>query len=99
MQKSLGIYFSLIRERVFLSIFERKRGVPGKGKTENLGDFDGFQPSGMPTFQILRFAEKVVNPCKSPSKQGKKKAAGRFLRVILGGENKKASRFDWRRII
>jgi len=46
-------------------------------QTENLGDFGGFLPSGMRTFHILRFAEKVVNPCNSPSKQGKKKAEWR----------------------
>ena len=46
-------------------------------QTENLGDFDGFQSSGMRTFQILRFAEKVVNPCNSPSNTGTKKAEWR----------------------
>ena len=29
-------------------------------QTENLGNFDGFQPSGMRSLQILRFAEIVV---------------------------------------
>ena len=51
--------------------------VPENRQTENLGDFGRFQPSGMWTFQILRFAEKVIIPCKSPSKQGKKKAEWR----------------------
>jgi hypothetical protein len=51
--------------------------VPKNRQTENLGDFDGFQPSGMPTFQILRFAEIEINPCNSTSKQGKKKAEWR----------------------
>ena len=46
-------------------------------QTENLGDFDGFQPSGMRTFQILRFAEKVINLCNSPSNTGIKKAEWR----------------------
>ena len=56
-------------------------------QTENLGDFDGFQPSGMPTFQILRFAEKVVNPCNSPSKQDKKKAEWRVTIRRIGKKN------------
>ena len=42
-----------------------------------MADKAGFQPSGMRTFQILRFAKKVVNPCNSPAKQGKKKAEWR----------------------
>ena len=74
--------------------FEHKRGVPGKGKTENfgcfmafsrspvlpifqtenLGDFDGFQPFRMRTFQILRFAEIEINPCNSTSNTGTKKS-------------------------
>ena len=51
--------------------------VPENRQTENLGDFDGFQPSGMRTFQILRLAEIEINPCNSTSKQGKKKAEWR----------------------
>ena len=34
-----------------------------------MGDFGVFQTSGMRTFQILRFAEKVIIPCNSPSTQ------------------------------
>ena len=51
--------------------------VPENRQTENLGDFGRFQPSGMWTFQILRFAEIEINPCNSSSKQGKKKAEWR----------------------
>ena len=51
--------------------------VPENRQTENLGDFGGFQPFRMRTFQILRFAEIEINPCNSPSKQGKKKAEWR----------------------
>ena len=40
----------------------------------------------MRTFQILRFAEKVVNPCNSPSKQGTKKAE---WRVTIRHQGKK----------
>lgn len=60
--------------------------VPENRKTENLGDFDGFQPSGMRTFQILRFAEIEINPCNSPSKQDKKKAE---WRVTIRHQDKK----------
>ncbi len=60
--------------------------VPENRQTENLGDFGVFQTSGMRQFQILRFAEKVVNPCKSPSKQGKKKAE---WRVTIRHQDKK----------
>ena len=55
-------------------------------QTENLGDFGRFQPFRMRTFQILRFAEKVVNPCNSPSKQDKKKAE---WRVTIRHQGKK----------
>ena len=51
--------------------------VPKNRQTENLGDFDGFKPFRMRTFQILRFAKKVIIPCNSTSKQGKKKAEWR----------------------
>ena len=51
--------------------------VPKNRQTENLGDFDGFQPSGMRTLQILRLAEIEINPCNSTSKLGKKKAEWR----------------------
>ena len=74
--KILGDLFFFDQRTHFLSIFERKRGVPGKGKTENLGDFDGFQLSGMPTFQILRFAEIEINPCNPRSNTGTKKPVG-----------------------
>ena len=60
--------------------------VPENRQTENLGDLGVFQTSGMRQFQILRFAEKVVNPCKSPSKQGKKKAE---WRVTIRHQDKK----------
>ena len=55
-------------------------------QTENLGDFGRFQPSGMRTFQILRFSEKVIIPCNSPSKQGKRKAE---WRVTIRHQGKK----------
>ena len=55
-------------------------------QTENLGDFDGFQPSGMPTFQILRFAEIEINPCNSTSNTGTKKAE---WRVTIRHQGKK----------
>ena len=50
--------------------------VPKNRQTENLGDFDGFQPSRMPTFQILRFAEIEINPCNPSSNTGTKKPNG-----------------------
>jgi len=40
----------------------------------------------MRTFQILRFAEKVVNPCNSPSNTGTKKAE---WRVTIRHQDKK----------
>ena len=54
--------------------------------TENWGDFDGFQPSGMRTIQILRFAGKVINLCNSPSNTGTKKAE---WRVTIRHQDKK----------
>ena len=60
--------------------------VPENRQTENLGDFDGFQPSGMPTFQILRFAEIEINPCNSTSNTGTKKAE---WRVTIRHQDKK----------
>ena len=60
--------------------------VPENRQTENLGDFDGFQPSGMPTFQILRFAEIEINPCNSTSNTGIKKAE---WRVTIRHQDKK----------
>ena len=60
--------------------------VPENRQTENLGDFDGFQPSGMPTFQILRFAEIEINPCNSTSNTGTKKAE---WRVTIRHQGKK----------
>ena len=60
--------------------------VPPNRQTENLGDFDGFQPSGMPTFQILRFAEIEINPCNSTSNTGTKKAE---WRVTIRHQGKK----------
>ena len=54
--------------------------VPENRQTENLGDFGGFQPSGMPTFQILRFAEIEINPCNSTSNTGTKKAEWRVTK-------------------
>ena len=60
--------------------------VPKNRQTENLGDFDGFQPSGMPTFQILRFAEIEINPCNSTSNTGTKKAE---WRVTIRHQDKK----------
>ena len=35
----VGDLFFFDQRTRFLSIFERKRGVPGKGKTENFGGF------------------------------------------------------------
>ena len=58
--------------------------VPQNRQTENLGDFDGFQSSGMRTFQILRFAEIEINPCNSTSKQGKKTAEWRVTIRRIG---------------
>ena len=55
-------------------------------QTENLGDFDGFQPSRMRTFQILRFAEIEINPCNSTSNTGTKKAE---WRVTIRHQSKK----------
>ena len=60
--------------------------VPQNRQTENLGDFDGFQPSGMPTFQIVRFAEIEINPCNSTSNTGTKKAE---WRVTIRHQGKK----------
>ena len=60
--------------------------VPENRQTENLGDFCGFQPSGMPTFQILRFAEIEINPCQSTSNTGTKKAE---WRVTIRHQDKK----------
>ena len=60
--------------------------VPENRQTENLGDFGGFQPSGMPTFQILRFAEIEINPCNSTSNTGTKKAE---WRVTIRHQDKK----------
>ena len=42
---------------------------PPKSPNGEFGGFCVFQTFGMRQFQILRFAEKVVNPCNSPSKQ------------------------------
>ena len=53
-------------------------------QTENLVDFDGFQPSGMRTFQILRFAEIEINPCNSTSNTGTKKAEWRVTIRRIG---------------
>ena len=66
--------------------FEHKRGVPENRQTENLGDFDGFQPFRMRTFQILRFAEIEINPCNSTSNTGTKKAE---WRVTIRHQDKK----------
>ena len=60
--------------------------VPKNRQTENLGDFDGFQPSRMPTFQILRFAKIEINPCNSTSNTGTKKAE---WRVTIRHQDKK----------
>ena len=60
--------------------------VPENRQTENLGDLDGFQPTGMPTFQILRFAEIEINPCQSTSNTGTKKAE---WRVTIRHQDKK----------
>ena len=55
-------------------------------QTENSGEFDGFQPSGMPTFQILRFTEIEINPCNLRSNTGTKKAE---WRVTMRHQSKK----------
>ena len=55
-------------------------------QTENLGDFCGFQPSGMPTFQNLCFAQIEINPCQSTSNTGTKKAE---WRVTIRHQDKK----------
>ena len=60
--------------------------VPENRQTENLGDFDGFQPFRMRTFQILRFAEIEINPCNSTSNTGTKKAE---WRVTIRHQDKK----------
>ena len=60
--------------------------VPKNRQTENLKDFDGFQPFRMPTFQILRFAEIEINPCNSTSNTGTKKAE---WRVTMRHQDKK----------
>ena len=49
---------------------------PPKSPNGEFGNFCGFQPSGMPTFQILRFAEIEINPCNSTSNTGTKKPNG-----------------------
>ena len=49
-----------------------------------LGDFDGFQPFRMRTFQILRFAEIEINPCHSTSNTGTKKAEWRVTIRLQG---------------
>ncbi len=76
-RKMVGDLFFLHLKSEKSANFEHKRGVPENRQTENLGDFGVFQTFRMRTFQILRFAEKVVNPCNSTSKQGKKKAEWR----------------------
>ena len=51
-----------------------------------MGDFDGFQPFRMRTFQILRFAEIEINPCNLTSNTGTKKAE---WRVTIRHQDKK----------
>ena len=51
-----------------------------------MGDFDGFQPFRMRTFQILRFAEIEINPCNSTSNTGTEKAE---WRVTIRHQGKK----------
>ena len=60
--------------------------VPENRQTENLGDFDGFQPFRMRTFQILRFAEIEINPYNPRSNTGTKKAE---WRVTIRHQSKK----------
>ena len=73
-RKSKGIsrYFLCISSTCNLS----NSRVPKNRQTENLGNFDGFQPFRMRTFQILRFAEIEINPCHSTSNTGTKKPNG-----------------------